>query len=164
MKTAKLIISPLAVIGLFVIAFIVVAAGVAVPQTNPSRSTSATTVHIPYDFWIQNTPLSAGDYSLSIVVDTVVFFHNVKTKATEQVSLLPTGDQVAPGDHKLVFVVHNGQHYLREIWNADGKQIVTSQLDVPLASGDTETEVRLIEQKGNGAGRAKAAEFKSALQ
>ena len=164
MKTTKLVISTLVAVGIFVIAFLVVAAGVAVGQTNGSGSTTTTTVQIPYDFWIVGTRLPAGDYTISPVVDTVVLFHNAKTKAKEQASLMPTGEAVAGGDHKLVFVVHNGQHYLREIWNADGRQIVTSQLRLFPATGDTVTEVRLVEQRSNGSGAVKAAEFESALQ
>ena len=164
MKTAKLIISTLVVVGIFLIAFLVVAAGVAVGQTNGSASTPTITVQIPYDFWIVGTRLPAGEYAISPVVDTVVLIRNLKTKAKEQASLMPTGDPVAPGDHKLVFVEHNGQHYLREIWSADGRQIVTSQLRLFPAAGDKETEVRLVEPKGNSADTSKAAQFKSALQ
>src|SRR5690349_5662711 len=109
MKTVKLIISTLVVVGIFLITFMVVAAGVAVGQTNGSDSTLTTTVQIPYDFWIVGTRLPAGEYAISPVVDTVVLIRNVKTKAKEQASLMPTGDPVAPGDQKLVFVEHNGQ-------------------------------------------------------
>lgn len=163
MKITKLVISALVVFGIFVLGFLVVAAGVAVGQTAPS-STTTITVQIPYDFWIVGTRLPAGEYTLSPVVDTVVLFHNAKTKAKEQASLMPTGEPGAPGDHKLVFVVHNGQHYLREIWDSNGRQIVTSQLRLFPGTGDTMTEVRLVEQKGDSAGAVKAAEFKSALQ
>jgi hypothetical protein len=164
MKTAKLVIATLVVLGIFLIAFLVAAAGVAVGQTNGSGTTPTTTVQIPYDFWIVGTRLPAGEYTISPVVDTVVLFHNAKTKAKEQASLMPTGEPVPAGDHKLVFVEHNGQHYLREIWNADGRQIVTSQLRLFPATGDTVTEVRLVERKGDAAGAVKAAEYKSALQ
>ena len=164
MKTAKLIISTLGVVGIFLIAFLVAAAGVAVGQTNGSDSTLATTVQIPYDFWIVGTRLPAGEYAISPVVDTVVLIRNVKTKAKEQASLMPTGDPVAPGDHKLVFVQHNGQHYPREIWDSNGRQIVTTQLRLFPGTGDNVTEVRLVEQKSNASGSVKGAEYKSALQ
>src|SRR5215475_6940205 len=147
MKILKLVISVFVVIGIFLLVSLFVAAGVAVGQTKALPSTPRITAQIPYDFWIVATRLPAGQYTLSPVVYTVVLFRNAKTKAKEQASLMPTGEPVATGDHKLVFVVHNGQHYLREIWNSDGKQVVTTQLALPLVAGDTETEVRLVEQK-----------------
>lgn len=104
------------------------------------------TVHIPYDFWIAGKRLPAGDYSLSRTMETVVDFHNANAEQGEQAFLMPTGEAVAAGNQKLVFVVHNGEHYLREVWNSDGRQVVTSQLGVPSAPGDTTTQLRLPDQ------------------
>jgi hypothetical protein len=134
------------VIGITAIIFIVANAGAAESEANAVQPASATRAQIPYDFWIVGTRLPAGEYTLSPVVDTVVLFRNVKTNATEQASLVPTGEQVATDNHKLVFVLHNGQHYLREVWNANGRHVVTSQLNSPIADSDTQTEVRLLDQ------------------
>jgi hypothetical protein len=152
MKIAKLIISAFIaiIISAFVLMgmFVVAGTGVALAQTSAPLSTHPARVHIPYDFWIEGTHLPAGDYILSPLEDTIVLFRNAKIKTQEQAtSLMPTGQSVAAYDHKLVFVVHNGQHNFREIWNSDGKEIATSQFDLPLPAGDTETEVRLLEQK-----------------
>jgi len=146
MKITRFVIF-LLVIGITVIIFIFGTAGVAISETNAAYSAHATRAQIPYDFWIVGTHLPAGEYILSRIVDTVVLFRNVKTKASEQASLVPTGERVATDDHKLIFVLHNGQHYLREVWNANGRHVVTSQLNSRLAESDTQTEVRLVDQK-----------------
>jgi hypothetical protein len=145
MKITRFVVF-LLVVGITVLIFIF-GAGVSISETNAAYSARATRAQIPYDFWIVGTRLSAGEYTLSPVVDTVVLFRNVKTNATEQASLVPTGEQVATDNHKLVFVLHNGQHYLREVWNQNGRNVVTSQFNSPIADSDTQTEVRLVDEK-----------------
>jgi hypothetical protein len=116
-------------------------------QSNAPRPTRSATAQIPYDFWVEGTLLPAGDYTLSRIEETVVVFRNSKADAQEEAFLLPTGDRVADTDHKLIFIVHEGRHYLRGVWDGDGRQVITSQLDVPLAPGDEETQVPLVEPK-----------------
>ena len=108
------------------------------------------TAHIPYDFWIGGTRLPAGDYSVSAGAPSVVVFCNEKGDVGEQAFLVPTGSSVASGDCKLIFVVHDGKHYLRAIWLSDGKAILTSEFHLPLSADETETEIRLVEHKHDG--------------
>jgi hypothetical protein len=103
--------------------------------------------HIPYDFWIGGTRLPAGDYSISPGAASVVVFWNARGEIGGQAFLIPTGASVASADCKLIFVLHDGEHYLRAIWLSDGKAVLTSEFHLPSAAGDTETEVRLFEQK-----------------
>jgi hypothetical protein len=77
-----------------------------------------------------------------------VVFWNAKVVAGELVFLIPTGHPSTSGDCKLIFVLHDGEHYLRAILYSDGKAVLTSEFHLPLAAGDTETEVKLLEQKG----------------
>lgn len=121
--------------------------GVAFGQTPSPRVPMPATAHIPYDFWIAGTLLPAGDYFVSPGAPSVVVFWSEKDDIGEQAFLIPTGDPVASGDCKLIFVLRNGQHYLRAIWYLDGQAILTSEFDLPLAAGDTETDVKLLEQK-----------------
>jgi hypothetical protein len=60
----------------------------------------------------------------------------------------PTGELVANGDYKLVFIVHTGQHYLQEVWKSEGKAAATSQIGITIAPADTRTEAPLIRQSG----------------
>src|SRR4051812_39821517 len=130
----------------FSIIILVLATLTAAQSTTPSSSTSTATVHIPYDFWIEGTFLPAGDYTLSRELETLVVFRNEGTEVEQQAFLMPTRTPVSAGDHKLVFVVQNGRHYLREIWNSDGRQVVTSEFGMPLSSGETTTQVLLVEK------------------
>ena len=100
----------------------------------------------------------------SSILAAAVAVHPVQANISALFRMMPTGEPVPPGDHKLVFVEHNGQHYLREVWDSNGRQIVTTQLRLFPAAGDKVTEIHLVEQESNGSGGVKAAEFKSALQ
>ena len=122
---------------------------IAVAQTttkNPAPQIA--TAQIPFDFWIDDTHLPAGEYALypALRLDTLLLLRNTKTSAQEQIFLVPTGDAVANGDYKLVFVTRAGQHYLREVWEAAGKAVLTSQAGVSLRSTDSWSEVPLVGQ------------------
>jgi len=59
---------------------------------------------------------------------------------------MPTRTPVSADDHKLVFLVQNGRHYLREIWNSDGRQVVTSEFGMPVFIGRNHDQVPLVEK------------------
>jgi hypothetical protein len=105
--------------------------------------------HIPYDFWIGGTHLPAGDYSISTGVASVMVFWNEKANVGEQAFLIPTGHSVASGDYKLIFAVHDSRHYLRAIWDSGGTAVLTTEFHVAPATGDTETEIKLLEQNND---------------
>ena len=96
-----------------------------------------------------DTHLPAGEYALYPVLrlTTLVLLRNTKTNAQEQAFLVPTGELVASGDYKLVFVVQKGQHYLQELWESDGKAVLTSQLGITMGPADTRSEVPLVGQR-----------------
>ena len=122
-------------------------ANIASSQAVRARTEVTATAHIPFDFWVGGALLPAGDYSISPGAPSALMFWNQKEDVGEQAFLLSTGDSVASGDYKLIFVVHDGQHHLRAIWYVAGKALLTSQLYVPLLSGDTEADVKLLEHK-----------------
>ena len=114
-------------------------------QSPASRPPVIARVDIPYDFWIAGDRLPAGHYAVSRVLATVLLFRNAQADRQEQVFLVPTGQPLSAGNDRLIFVVHSGQRYLREVWNSDGRQVVTDQLGLPLAPGDTFVELRLAQ-------------------
>ena len=130
--------------------FLPVTVAIAVAQTRarPAAPPIAT-AQIPFDFWIGDTHLPAGEYVLYPVLrlNTLVLLQNTKTDAAEQAFLVPTGDPVGSGDHKLVFLEHAGQHYLRELWDADGKAILTLQVGTSVGPVDTRNDVPLVDQR-----------------
>ena len=116
-------------------------------QTALVRGPATAAAHIPYDFWIGGTRLPAGDYSVSPGAPSVVVFWNEKVAIGEQAFLIPTGNSVANGHFKLIFVLRDGKHYLREIWYSEGQAVLTSAFDFPRTARDRETEIKLLEQK-----------------
>jgi hypothetical protein len=150
MKIRSVLLAIVLVIG-FAAMFLVITAALAVGQDNPRPPSPAiATAKIPFDFWVDDTRLPEGEYALYSVfrLNTLVFLRNTKVDAQEQgVFLMPTGDPVASGDYKLVFVVHEGQHYLREIWASNGKAVLTSQFGIDVAPADTLSEIRLVAEK-----------------
>jgi hypothetical protein len=139
------------------LALLLILVGVALGQTQTDQTqprqtpnvppAPVTTAHIPYEFWIEGARLPAGDYTISRVMDTVVLFRNLQTKAEADAYLTPTETQkVSANDEKVVFIVRDGQHYLREVWNSDGRQVISSELDIPLQATDAKSQVPLIGQ------------------
>jgi hypothetical protein len=149
MKIRNVITAILLAVGI-VLVFLLVTAAVAVGQARlqPPAPPIATAL-IPFDFWIGNTHLAAGEYALYPVLrlNTLVLLRNTKTNAQEQVFLVPTGEQARSGEYKLIFVVHTGQHYLQELWESDGKAVVTSQIGITTAPSDTRMDVPLNREK-----------------
>jgi hypothetical protein len=135
-------------ISIATIALLLVLAGTAFGQNANSEEKSGDTAHIPYDFWIADARLPAGDYTISRVISTIVLFRNVQTKAEAQAFLLPTETHsVAADDQKLVFILRDGQHYLREVWNSDGRQVISSESGIPLPAQTSVTAVPLMDQR-----------------
>lgn len=123
---------------------------IAFGQTPTPRVPASLTAHIPFDFWIGGTRLPAGDYSISPGVPSVVVFWNEAGHVGEQVFLVSTGASVASGSCKLIFALHDGKHHLRAIWYSEGEAVLTSEFNLPLGAGDTETEVKLMKQNHDG--------------
>ena len=117
---------------------------VGLTDTRPSAVPVAS-ARIPFDFWIGGSHLPAGDYALDSILDTLVIFRNARAKAQEHAFLVPSGDAVGCTEYKLVFVLHNRQHYLRELWNSSGKAVLTSYMGVAMVSADTLIEVPVIQ-------------------
>jgi hypothetical protein len=149
MRIRNVVFAILSVAGILTV-FLLLTAALAVAQTNTRPPAPAiATAQIPFDFWIDDTQLPAGEYALYPVLrekNTLVLIRNTKTQAQAQTFLVPTGDPAANGDYKLVFLLHNGQHYLRELWVSDGKAVLTSQYGMTVGRADTRSEVPLITQ------------------
>jgi hypothetical protein len=146
MKVRKMISTILLGTGV-IVAFLMVTVASAVGQTRTRPpAPPIATAQITFDFWIDDTHLPAGEYALYAVrrLDTLVLLRNTKTGAQEQTFLVPTGDPVASGDYKLVFVVHTGKHYLQEVWESAGKAVLTSQFGVNVGAADTRSEIPLV--------------------
>ena len=112
-----------------------------------SRPTAITaTAHIPFDFWMEDTPLPAGDYSISVDVASIVVFWNKKASIGQHAFLIPTGRSVTSKDYSLLFIVHDRKHYLRAIWCLDGIQVLSSQSYISPAADETERRVPLSVQ------------------
>ncbi len=126
--------------------FLLITAALAVGQTRtPVPAPPIATAQIPFAFWIDDMELPAGEYAIYPVsgTDTLVLLRNMKTHAEKQAFLLPTGNPVPAGDSRLVFVTRNGQHFLREVWKANGKAILTSQAGINVLPTEVRTEVPL---------------------
>lgn len=103
---------------------------------------------IPFDFWIGDTKLPAGNYEMRHVSSPtlVVFTSPGKKRSTEAFMLPINDDPVQENQAKLVFLVQNGQHYLYEAWGVYGKRIVTAQYGIPAPTGDMRAEVSVVYQ------------------
>jgi hypothetical protein len=103
---------------------------------------------IPFDFWIGDTKLPAGNYAMRHVSSpTLVVFTSSADKSSTEAFMLPiNNDPVQENQAKLVFLIQNGQHYLYEAWGVYGKRIVTAQYGVPAPTGDKRVEIAVVYQ------------------
>lgn len=100
---------------------------------------------IPFDFWVGGAHLPAGDYTLNFMLETLVLFRNAAANAQEQVFLVPTGEPGGSGEGKLVFVEQNRQYYLQELWNTNGRSLVTWRTGASLDKNDARFEITLTQ-------------------
>jgi hypothetical protein len=113
-------------------------------QAPESRVMSA---RIPFDFWIGGAHLPAGDYTLDFILDTLVLFRNAGANAQEHAFFMPTGEPAPGGENKLLFVVENRQHHLQELWNANGRAVLTWRTGAWMNKEDTRIKIALSEER-----------------
>ena len=130
---------------LFVAAFVAVEAMSAEQTTPEALSPTIATALIPFDFWIGDSYLPAGEYRVYFIfgLTSVILLRNATNGAQEKAFLVPIDGQVSRDDLKLIFATRNGENFLHEIWKADGRSIVTSEFAVGDKPGDTQSEVPL---------------------
>jgi hypothetical protein len=111
-----------------------------------AAATPIATVHVPHPFWVEGARLPAGDYTLSRVAETIVLLRNTKAAGVEvEAFLVPSEDSAPAREPRLVFVVHEGRHYLTELWDRGGRMTVTSQLYPMWTSSDTLSQVPIVD-------------------
>ena len=103
---------------------------------------------VPFEFWVGDTRLAAGDYELKHVVSpTLVVFTNKSTNIATEAYLLPVDSEpVKQSEAKLIFSVQNGSHYLYQINGTFGTRVMTAQYGAPKPTGDKRAEVPILYQ------------------
>jgi len=115
-------------------------------SSDAARKAKTAQVTIPFDFWIEDTKLPAGNYQMThLTSPTLLVFTNTESKGTTEAFMLPVdADPVKESRAKLVFLVQNGEHYLYEAWGVFGRRVVTAQYGTAIPSGDNRVEVPLV--------------------
>jgi hypothetical protein len=101
---------------------------------------------IPFQFWIGDNPLPAGDYEIEHVVSsTLVLFRSKNGNAVQDAYMIPLDDSVVkPDQAKLVFRVQNGKHYLYAFWGVYGKRVLTFESGRPTPAADIRLDVPVV--------------------
>jgi hypothetical protein len=101
---------------------------------------------IPFEFWIGNNQLPAGDYQINHEVSPdLVLFRLQGGKGANEAYMLPVdSDPVKESDFKLVFKTQNGEHYLYEVWGKYGKRILTSAYGLPNPTRENRVEIPIV--------------------
>jgi hypothetical protein len=101
---------------------------------------------IPFQFWIGDNPLPAGDYEIEHVVSsTVVLFRDKDGNAAQEAYMTPIDEgTVKPDQAKLVFRVENGSHYLYAFWGIYGKRVLTFESGRPTPPADSRLDVPVV--------------------
>jgi hypothetical protein len=98
---------------------------------------------IPFEFWIEGSPLPSGDYRIEHVESTAyLLFQSTDGKVVKDAYTLPLDETpVKEADAKLVFRIENGRRYLYGGWGPYGKRVVTAESVRPAPSGNQRVEV-----------------------
>ena len=129
-----------------IIGFLLLTDSVSVGQAQiQAPADTIPTALIPFDFWIGGMHLPAGEYHLyrSLGLNSVVVLRSMENNAQDEAFLLPISGPTAIDNCKLIFVSRKGKHYLHEVWDSDGRAILTSEFSIAVVPGDTLSEVPL---------------------
>jgi hypothetical protein len=101
---------------------------------------------IPFEFWVEDSSLPAGDYRIEHVESTAyLLFRSTDGKVVKDAYTLPLDETpVKESDAKLVFRIQSGTHYLYGGWGPYGKRVITSESVKPAPSGKDRVEIPLI--------------------
>jgi hypothetical protein len=101
---------------------------------------------IPFQFWIGDNSLPAGDYEIEhVVASTLVMFRSKNGKTSQDAYMIPVDDSVVkPDQAKLVFQVQNGKHYLYAFWGVYGKRVMTSESGRPAPAIENRLDVPVV--------------------
>jgi hypothetical protein len=101
---------------------------------------------IPFQFWIGDNSLPAGDYEIQHVISsTLVLFRSTNGATTQDAYMIPLDDSpVKPDRAKLIFRVQDGRHYLYGFWGLYGKRVLTAESGHPAPAIDTSVEVQVV--------------------
>jgi hypothetical protein len=101
---------------------------------------------IPFQFWIGDNPLPAGDYEIQHVISsTLVLFRSTNGGTTQDAYMIPLDDSsVKPDQAKLIFRVQDGKHYLYAFWGVYGKRVLTAESGRPAPATDGRVEVHVV--------------------
>jgi hypothetical protein len=114
----------------------------------PGIAQKEATAHatIPFQFWIGDNQLPAGDYQIEHEVSpTLVMFRIKGGKTANEAYMLPIDENpVKESDFKLVFKTENGEHYLYEVWGKYGKRVLTAAYGLPNPTRESRVEVPII--------------------
>jgi hypothetical protein len=101
---------------------------------------------IPFQFWIGDNSLPAGDYEIEhVVASTLVLFRSKNGKTSQDAYMIPLDDSVVkPDQAKLVFQVQNGKHYLYAFWGVYGKRVMTSESGRPAPAIENRLDVPVV--------------------
>ena len=101
---------------------------------------------IPFQFWIGDNSLPAGDYEIEhVVASSMVMFRSKNGESVQEAPMIPVDDSlVKPDQAKLVFRVQNGRHYLYAFWGVYGKRVLTSESGKPAPATDSRLDVPVV--------------------
>jgi hypothetical protein len=101
---------------------------------------------IPFQFWIGDNPLPAGDYEIQHVVSsTLVLFRGTNGAATQDAYMIPLDDSpVKPDQAKLVFRVQDGRRILYAFYGVYGRRVLTAESGQPAPPKASRLEVAVV--------------------
>jgi hypothetical protein len=110
---------------------------------NLALAQSQRTANVPFAFTVDQTPMGAGQYSITEVSDRVLQIRNDSTNASITIIALHE-EGVKPQNPRLVFHKYGDRYVLAEVWGS------TSASGMELPAGKVEQELRAESPSAGG--------------
>ena len=116
---------------------------IALPIALTAQQAKAAHAVMPFDFWVEDEKLPAGDYVIEHIKSTSYFlFRSTDGKhLATGYTLLLADDACQTGEYKLIFRVEDGKHVLYGGWGPFGSRVQSEESTEPAPSGQNRVEV-----------------------
>jgi hypothetical protein len=126
------------------------ALAVTIISTTPlNAQTSVIEVKIPYAFTVENTTLSAGEYTIAALTENTVVIRP-KAGPGAVVTLTTAAGTAKAVNPQLVFHRYGDQYFLAEVWlvrNTEGRAFYASSHEIELARNVRQEQVVQLAKK-----------------
>ncbi|HYR82459.1 MAG TPA: hypothetical protein VE422_00115 [Terriglobia bacterium] len=119
--------------------------------TAASAQAGALVVKVPFDFYVDNTPMTSGTYVVRLTDNRQILQLNGQDTHKGVFSMSnPASSPAAPNKNALVFTRYGNQYFLSEVHWAEGRiarQLLKREAEIEIAKRFTGTQITATSSK-----------------